>query len=93
MSNAAEPNQIRDNLPPEVKSLVREFMNRPDTKAAMANALEAFRQFMARREEVGAIIALAEIQDHELRLRLAHSLAKAVNQLPKAAAAPALSGA
>lgn len=92
MSNA-EPNQIRDSLPPEIKSLVREFMNRPDTKAAMATALEVFRQFMVRRQEVGTIIALAEIQDHELRVRLAHSLARAVNQLPKAPAAPALSGA
>lgn len=63
-----------DPLPAEIQSALREFLKHPDRKKDYQKCIATLKLFMQRRNEVGPIVALAEIDDKYLRLALAKTL-------------------
>lgn len=72
-----EPEQFGGALPPDVRKIVDDFLNDPKRKAEIHQAADAAMHAFSRAKAVGYFVALAEIEDREMRMAFAKALQEA----------------
>lgn len=67
-------------ISPDVQAILDEFLNDPARKIDLHNALAMARTFIARVPQVGILLALAEVDDRDMRVAMAKALKEAAKK-------------